>query len=76
MYPALAVLDALNVERSTFNVLWVGGENGMEETLVKRTGVSFRSIPAAGVHGVGMRALPGNLGKLARGYLSSRKILR
>ena len=76
MYPALAVLDALNVERSTFNVLWVGGENGMEETLVKRTGVSFRSIPAAGVHGVGLRALPGNLGKLARGYLSARKVLR
>jgi UDP-N-acetylglucosamine--N-acetylmuramyl-(pentapeptide) pyrophosphoryl-undecaprenol N-acetylglucosamine transferase len=70
------VLDALNAERSTFNVLWVGGENGMEETLVKRTGVPFRSIPAAGVHGVGLRSLPGNLAKLARGYLSARRILR
>lgn len=48
----------------------------MEETLVKRLSIPFRSIPAAGVHGVGLRALPGNLGKLARGYWASRRILR
>ncbi|OQY80256.1 MAG: hypothetical protein B6D40_13290, partial [Anaerolineae bacterium UTCFX3] len=56
-------------------LLWVGGEGGMEEALVKRAGVAFRSIPAAGVHGVGLRALPRNLSKLARGYFASRRIL-
>ncbi|MBI5825560.1 MAG: UDP-N-acetylglucosamine--N-acetylmuramyl-(pentapeptide) pyrophosphoryl-undecaprenol N-acetylglucosamine transferase [Chloroflexi bacterium] len=66
---------------STFNLhpssfLWVGGEGGMEEELVKREGIAFRSIPAAGVHGVGLRALPGNLAKLARGVVESRRILR
>ena len=56
--------------------LWVGGEGGMEEDLVKRAGIPFRSVPAAGVHGVGLRALPGNLAKLTRGVLESRRILK
>ncbi|MDO9302035.1 MAG: UDP-N-acetylglucosamine--N-acetylmuramyl-(pentapeptide) pyrophosphoryl-undecaprenol N-acetylglucosamine transferase, partial [Anaerolineales bacterium] len=33
-------------------------------------------IPAAGVHGVGLHALPGNIAKLMRGALASRRILR
>jgi len=48
----------------------------MEEELVKRTGIPFQSIPAAGVHGVGLRSLPANLAKLLRGYLASRRILK
>jgi len=48
----------------------------MEEELVKREGIAFRSVPAAGVHGVGLRALPGNLAKLTRGVIESRRILR
>lgn len=48
----------------------------MEEDLVKRAGIPFRSVPAAGVHGVGLRALPGNLAKLTRGVLESRRILK
>ena len=76
VYPALAVLEALNVQRSTFNVLWVGGEGGVEASLVQRAGIPFRAIPAAGLHGVSLRALPGNLVKLARGYPSARKVLR
>ncbi|MCA2001661.1 MAG: glycosyltransferase, partial [Chloroflexi bacterium] len=76
VYPALAVLDALISQRPTTEVLWVGGEGGMEEELVKRAGFPYRSIPAAGLHGVGLRALPGNAAKLARGVLASRRILR
>jgi len=48
----------------------------MEEELVNRAGISYRSIPAAGVHGVGLRALPGNVAKLARGVAESRRVLR
>jgi len=39
----------------------VGGEGGMEESLVKRQGIAFQSIPAAGIHGVGLVTLPRNL---------------
>ena len=76
VYPALAVHEALIAQHKTTDVLWVGGEGGMEEELVKRAGIPYRSIPAAGVHGVGLRALPGNVVKLTRGVIESRRILR
>ena len=82
MYPALAVLQALtgnnagSLNRPALQVLWVGGVGGMEADLVKRSGVPFETISAAGVHGVGMRALPGNLWQLGRGYFQASRILR
>lgn len=76
MYPALAVLEALMNKHPNVETLWVGGEGGMEEDLVKRANIPYRSIPAAGVHGVGLRTLPGNLAKLTRGVIESRRILK
>ncbi len=76
VYPALAVYPGLHAERSGVETLWVGGEGGMEAELVKRAGIPFTSIPAAGLHGVGLRALPRNLLQLARGAFASRQILR
>ncbi len=76
MYPALAVHKALASQHAGLQTLWVGGEGGMEARLVERAGIPFRAIPAAGVHGVGLRQLPGNLAKLARGAAASRRILR
>ena len=73
VYPALSVLQALKNDAQP--VLWVGGEGGMEADLVTRSGVPFTAIPAAGVHGVGLRTLPGNLLRLARGTLAARRIL-
>lgn len=75
MYPALAVLEALKNKYPNVETLWVGGESGMEEELVNRAGIPYRSVPAAGVHGVGLRALPGNIAKLTRGVIQSRRIL-
>ncbi len=76
MYPALAVLSALEAEYENVDALWVGSEGGMEAGLVKSAGIPFRSIPAAGLHGVGLRALPGNLFRLGRGVIAARKVLR
>jgi UDP-N-acetylglucosamine:LPS N-acetylglucosamine transferase len=92
VYPALSVLKQLmslkpepmldtqaeTTQTSTeeLQVLWVGGSGGMEGDLVRREGLRFEDIPAAGVHGVGVRALPGNLWKLGRGFFSSRRIMR
>lgn len=74
VYPALSVLRALANQPQ--QVLWVGGQNGMEADLVARQGIAFTGIPAAGVHGVGLRSLPGNLLQLSRGTLQARRILR
>jgi len=81
VYPALAVLEQLkgiksNVSSSSLELLWIGGESGMEVELVKRAGVPFQTIPAAGLHGVGPRALPRNMIALVRGVKASMKILR
>ncbi len=73
VYPALAVVAELG-DRA--EILWVGGEGGMEKDLVDRSGIPFKGIPAAGIHGVGLRALPGNLWSLMRGTLAARSILR
>lgn len=48
----------------------------MEADLVSGYQLPYAEISAAGVHGVGLRALPGNLLKLLRGYSESRRILR
>lgn len=75
VYPALAVHDVLASKIPDVKTLWVGGEGGVEESLVKRHGIPFQSIPAAGVHGVSPTILPRNLLMLARGVLASYSIL-
>mgnify|MGYP005820626843 CR=1 FL=1 len=74
VYPALTVTGTLKSEDHT--LLWVGSEGGMEAELVQRTGLPFTTIPAAGLHGVSLNRLPGNLVKLWNGYWKSRRILR
>lgn len=74
IYPALSVWQSLKDRVSS--VLWVGGADGMEETLVPREGIAFQSIPAAGLHGVGLRAFPRNLWKLLQGFMQARRIIR
>jgi UDP-N-acetylglucosamine--N-acetylmuramyl-(pentapeptide) pyrophosphoryl-undecaprenol N-acetylglucosamine transferase len=79
VYPAISVLQATLDEEEAGNgsdILWVGGAGGMESELVDRAGIPFVSIPAAGVHGVGLRALPGNLLRLWRGFWQARRLLR
>ena len=60
---------------SSFQVIWIGSEGGMEIGLIKKESIPYKTIPAAGVHGVGLKHLPGNLLQLLRGYFKSRKIL-
>ncbi|HOJ01643.1 MAG TPA: undecaprenyldiphospho-muramoylpentapeptide beta-N-acetylglucosaminyltransferase [Anaerolineaceae bacterium] len=73
VYPALAVLQTLTKEVD--EILWVGSEGGMENEIITRLGIPFKAIPAAGLHGVGLQKLPGNLSKLARGYQEARTII-
>ncbi len=70
----MTVLNALGLDHQS--VLWVGSRDGMEEALVTRQEIPFKSIPAAGVHGVGLFKLPGNIWRLLCGVLASRNILR
>lgn len=71
----MSILQALG-QNKDLTTLWVGGEGGIEASLVTRANVDYKSIPAAGIHGVGLKTLPGNIIKLLRGTLASRRILR
>jgi UDP-N-acetylglucosamine--N-acetylmuramyl-(pentapeptide) pyrophosphoryl-undecaprenol N-acetylglucosamine transferase len=73
VYPALAVVEAL-VDK--VEVLWIGGEDGMEVSLVGRIGIPLKTIPAAGVHGVGVGNLPNNLFRLGKGLLEARRVIQ
>jgi UDP-N-acetylglucosamine--N-acetylmuramyl-(pentapeptide) pyrophosphoryl-undecaprenol N-acetylglucosamine transferase len=75
VYPALAVHDVLKAKVRNLDTLWVGSEGGIEESLVERHGIQIHPIPAAGVHGVGMAALPRNLVTILRGIVAARRIL-
>jgi len=48
----------------------------MEAQLVERNGIPFKTVPAAGVHGVSLRTLPRNLWQLGRGVFASGRILK
>ena len=76
VYPALAVHSALTTKIADVDTLWVGSRGGMEESLVKRQGIAFESIPAAGLHGVGIANLPRNLSLLAQGVVAARRLLK
>jgi UDP-N-acetylglucosamine--N-acetylmuramyl-(pentapeptide) pyrophosphoryl-undecaprenol N-acetylglucosamine transferase len=52
-------------------LLWLGGRGGMEEELVGRAGIPIRTIHAAGMHGVGCRAAPGNAVQLVLGVVDA-----
>jgi len=79
VYPALAVLQELFDEGKPgdedLQLLWVGGEGGMEAELVSRAGYQLRTLPAAGLHGVGLLQVPRNLWQLARGYFAARRLI-
>lgn len=72
-YPALAVLQTLT--EKVDEILWIGSVGGMENELITRLGIPFKAIPAAGLHGVSLRKLPGNLNKLMHGYQEARGII-
>jgi undecaprenyldiphospho-muramoylpentapeptide beta-N-acetylglucosaminyltransferase len=72
VYPALAVLQNM---QDKADVLWVGGEGGMEAQLLERANVRFKTIPTAGIHGIGVKKVPGNLIRILRGYFAARRIL-
>jgi len=48
----------------------------MEAELVTRMGLPYTEVPAAGVHGVGLKNLPHNLWQVLRGIFASRRILK
>ena len=73
VYPALAVLQA--VKHQAEKVLWIGSKSQLEPVLLAGMDIDYRAIPAAGMHGIGLLSLPGNLVQLARGWRAARELV-
>ncbi len=74
VYPAIAVLQALKGRAD--EVLWLGSRSGMEETLLKQYDLTFEAVSAAGVHGISLRSLPGNVNLLLHGLREANAIIK
>ena len=81
VYPALSVIAALRqrlAERGLgdLDVLYVGSHGGLEEGIVKRAGLSFRTTPSGAVVGRSPLRVAANLGRTVVGVVASWRILR
>jgi len=56
-------------------ILWIGGQGGVEEALVTRAGILFMAIPAGGLHGVALISATRNMTKLIAGTFRSLQLI-
>jgi UDP-N-acetylglucosamine--N-acetylmuramyl-(pentapeptide) pyrophosphoryl-undecaprenol N-acetylglucosamine transferase len=58
------------------DVLYVGGEMGIEASLVTRAGVRFAAVPAGGLHGLAPQRAARNLVRLLQGCRATYRLAR
>ncbi len=82
VYPALAVVERLGIgdqgsgiRDQGSEVLWIGGEGGVEQGLVERAAIPFKTIPAGGLHGVGLARMARNVLRLIAGTLTAWRLI-
>ncbi|MCL4464721.1 MAG: undecaprenyldiphospho-muramoylpentapeptide beta-N-acetylglucosaminyltransferase [Chloroflexi bacterium] len=81
VYPALSILAALRrglAKRNEGNVqvLYLGSRGGLEEGIVKRAGLPFRTVPTGAVVGRSPLAVLTNLVRTVAGTLASWRLIR
>lgn len=76
VFPALAVAEELRRRDPKNEIVFVGTEQGLETRLVPAAGYPLRTLPAAGLKGVGMGAKLRSLSLLPGSFWRSRKLLR
>jgi len=86
VYPALTVIEVLSTGAtandhrlpaiSPADVLWIGSRGGMEEELVRRSGLEFTGLPAGGVRGVGAAVAVRNAAQIAGSIGRARGLIR
>lgn len=76
IYPGLTLLHYMEKMYGSVEVLYVGSERGLEQDIVKRTGIPFVSIPAAGLRR--QLSLSGlkTAWTTAQGYWKAKKLVR
>lgn len=77
IYPALAAVSELRqMGVDEDDILWIGTEGEMEETLVQRAGLHLETISGGPIVGVPPATRARNAARLARGYGAASRIMR
>ncbi|MCL6581808.1 MAG: undecaprenyldiphospho-muramoylpentapeptide beta-N-acetylglucosaminyltransferase [Firmicutes bacterium] len=76
VYPALAILRAVQELQPATEVLYVGTAGGLEAGIVGGEGLPFEAVPSGGIVGKGPLAAVGAGLAAARGVLAAVRILR
>ncbi len=75
IFPAIAVCEELKRLDPDGEVLYIGGVNGMESTLVPQAGIPYRAVNARKFPSRPSLGTLLGVGSLIRGYMDARKIL-
>ena len=76
IYPALAIAKELEKKRPDMELLFIGGEKGIESKIVKEAGYAFKTIPVIGLPRKLSPVIVSFVWKLAVSVFLSRRILR
>ncbi len=74
VYPALAIVEALQILEPAAEFLWVGSASGPERGIVEREGLPFEAVPGGPVVGVGARAVI-SAARIAAGTVRARRLI-
>lgn len=75
VYPGLALADQLRAKHPDTELLWVGTAEGLEASVVPKSGFPFATVAAAGLRRGLTFANAGVMAKLAGGSLEARRIV-
>ncbi len=76
VYPGIAVAETLRELEPDAEILFVGGRDGLEATAVPQAGFEFVAVPARGLVGKKLTAVPAAIWSAVRGLLASLGIMR
>jgi UDP-N-acetylglucosamine--N-acetylmuramyl-(pentapeptide) pyrophosphoryl-undecaprenol N-acetylglucosamine transferase len=76
VFPAIAVADALRRAAPDAELLFVGGARGFEARAAADAGIAFEAVPARGLMGSRLLAVPAILWTTLRGVFASLAIMR
>ncbi len=76
VFPGIAVAEALTQRVKDAEIVFIGGPNGVEAKAVPAAGYRFEAVPARGLLGKRLLALPTALWTVLRGFLRAYRFLQ
>jgi len=76
IYPALAIAEGLKERVPDVELLYVGTAQGMESTIVPRTGIKFKTVDISGIDRSSMLKASRSVAKLPKSFFQGWEVVR